>query len=97
MDSDVSYRLLSLYSDLVQKDDDMNHANYKKLLQEKLVLNLDPNQLLCSTMNLTRMYSSTGTQPAVPGKSECCSGWISMLTVQLRHNKTELYGSHKNA
>ena len=38
-----------------------------------------PNQLLWSTMRLTTMYSSTGTQPAMPEKVKCCSGWISMM------------------
>jgi hypothetical protein len=57
--------------------DDMNHANYKKWLQEKYIPNFESK--LLSTLHLTTMYSSTGTQPAMPEKVKCCSAWISMV------------------
>jgi hypothetical protein len=55
----------------------MNHTNYKKWLQEKLIRN--QVQLLWSTVRRSTMYRSTGTQPATPEKLKCCPGWISMV------------------
>jgi len=66
MKGEVSYPVLLIFRSGSKSDyHDRNHANNKKWLQETLMPNLESKSVI---VRLTTMYSSTGTQPAMPEK-----------------------------
>jgi hypothetical protein len=53
----------------------MNNANYKKWLQEKLIPNLESKSVAVVDSVPDHNVLISGTQPTVPEKLKCCSGW----------------------
>jgi predicted O-methyltransferase YrrM len=57
----------------------MNHTNYKKWLQERLIPNLKPSSVVVVDNASYHNVQINGTQPATPEKLKCCAVWVSMV------------------
>jgi hypothetical protein len=70
--------------------DDMNHINYKRWLQEKLIHNLESSSVIVVDNASYHNERINRHVTSKPEKLKCCPGWISMVGIRYRSDMTKV-------